>query len=68
MMMRFTLKTNNFWLRIFDNKSIEFLLDVSTGEFLASQGMQNIDKLLQNFSPSEVLIKKTIKIFQGKFW
>jgi hypothetical protein len=33
------------------------------GEFLASQGnAEYIDKLLQNFSPSEVLIKKTIKM------
>lgn len=34
-------------------------LDVSTGEFLTSQGnVEYIDKLLQNFSPSEVLISK----------
>jgi DNA mismatch repair ATPase MutS len=53
-------KTNNFLASVFfDNKSIEFLLDVSTGEFLASQGnAEYIDKLLQNFSPSEVLIQK----------
>jgi hypothetical protein len=35
-------KTNNFWLRIFDNKSIEFLLDVSTGSFLLLKEMQSI--------------------------
>jgi DNA mismatch repair protein MutS len=28
--------------------------------------MQSIDKLLQNFSPSEVLIKKTIKMISRK--
>ncbi|MCU0417739.1 MAG: DNA mismatch repair protein MutS [Cytophagaceae bacterium] len=34
-------------------------LDVSTGEFLTAQGpAPYIDKLLQNFSPSEVLISK----------
>jgi DNA mismatch repair protein MutS len=55
-------KTNNFW-PFFANKSMEFLLDVSTGEFLTAQGnAEYIDKLLQNFSPSEVLIQKTIKM------
>ena len=34
-------------------------LDISTGEFLTSQGdAEYIDKLLQNFSPSEVLVSK----------
>jgi DNA mismatch repair protein MutS len=34
-------------------------LDVSTGEFLTSEGSaEYIDKLLQNFSPSEVLFSK----------
>ena len=34
-------------------------LDISTGEFLTSQGdAEYIDKLLQNFNPSEVLISK----------
>ena len=39
------------------------LLDVSTGEFITSQGNQEyIDKLLQNFDPSEVLIQKDCKL------
>ena len=54
-------KSNNFLASIFFGKKnigISFL-DVSTGEFLTSQGNQEyIDKLLQNFSPSEVLIPK----------
>ena len=34
-------------------------MDISTGEFLTSQGnAEYIDKLLQNFSPSEVLVSK----------
>ena len=34
-------------------------LDISTGEFLTAQGnSEYIDKLLQNFNPSEVLISK----------
>ena len=57
-------KTNNFLAAIyFANKSIGIsFLDVSTGEFLTAQGnAEYIDKLLQNFSPSEVLIPKNNK-------
>ena len=43
------------------NIGISFL-DVSTGEFLTAQGTEDyIDKLLQNFNPSEVLIPKNNK-------
>jgi DNA mismatch repair protein MutS len=57
-------KTNNFLAAIyFANKSIGIsFLDVSTGEFLTAQGnAEYIDKLLQNFSPSEVLVPKNHK-------
>jgi DNA mismatch repair protein MutS len=57
-------KTNNFLASIyFANKSIGIsFLDVSTGEFLTAQGnAEYIDKLLQNFNPSEVLIPKNYK-------
>lgn len=54
-------KTNNFLTSVFFGKTsigISFL-DVSTGEFLTSEGNKEyIDKLLQNFNPSEVLIAK----------
>ena len=57
-------KSNNFLASIYFGKKnigISFL-DVSTGEFLTSQGNQEyIDKLLQNFNPSEVLIPKNNK-------
>ena len=57
-------KTNNFLAAVFIGKKqlgISFL-DVSTGEFLLSQGNEEyIDKLLQNFNPSEILIKKNDK-------
>jgi len=37
-------------------------LDVSTGEFLVSEGtLEDIDKLIQNFNPSEILISKKQK-------
>jgi len=57
-------KTNNFLAAVFfANKSIGIsFLDVSTGEFLTAQGnAEYIDKLLQNFNPSEVLIPKHSK-------
>jgi len=54
-------KSNNFLCAVHFGKQhigVSFL-DVSTGEFLTSQGNQEyIDKLLQNFNPSEVLIQK----------
>jgi len=64
-------KTNNFLAAIhFGKKQIGIsFLDVSTGEFLTAQGnLEYIDKLLQNFSPSEVLIQKQHKVkFKGHF-
>lgn len=54
-------KSNNFLAALHFGKAqigISFL-DVSTGEFLTSQGTEEyIDKLLQNFKPSEVLVQK----------
>ena len=57
-------KSNNFLCAIQFGKKIFGIsfLDVSTGEFLTAQGnSEYIDKLLQNFSPSEVLIPKKNK-------
>ncbi len=57
-------KTNNFLASVyFANKNIGVsFLDVSTGEFLTAQGnAEYIDKLLQNFNPSEILVPKTCK-------
>lgn len=54
-------KSNNFLSALhFGKKNIGIaFLDVSTGEFLTSQGNEEyIDKLLQNFKPSEVLVQK----------
>ncbi|MDI9257748.1 DNA mismatch repair protein MutS [Flavobacterium sedimenticola] len=57
-------KSNNFLASIYFGKrqlGVAFL-DVSTGEFLTAQGQEEyIDKLLQNFSPSEILIQKNNK-------
>ncbi len=58
-------KSNNFLASIYFGKltiGVSFL-DVSTGEFLTSQGnAEYIDKLLQNFSPSEILVQKPNKV------
>ncbi|MCF4101925.1 DNA mismatch repair protein MutS [Gillisia sp. M10.2A] len=57
-------KTNNFLCAVHYGKKIMGIsfLDVSTGEFLTAQGpAEYIDKLLQNFSPSEVLVQKNHK-------
>ena len=57
-------KSNNFLAAVHFGKKhlgISFL-DVSTGEFLTAQGNEEyIDKLLQNFNPSEILIPKQNK-------
>ena len=76
-------KTNNFLAAVhFDTSTrsatkkqlgISFL-DVSTGEFLVAQGnAEYIDKLLQNFNPSEVLVQKQYKqqfleLFENRFY
>jgi len=57
-------KSNNFLASIYFGRKIIGIsfLDVSTGEFLTTQGNEEyIDKLLQNFNPSEVLIPKANK-------
>jgi DNA mismatch repair protein MutS len=57
-------KSNNFLAALHfgkDTIGVAFL-DVSTGEFLTSEGDEAyIDKLLQNFQPSELLIQKQKK-------
>ncbi|WP_218939668.1 DNA mismatch repair protein MutS [Lutibacter citreus] len=69
-------KTNNFLAAIhFGKKQIGVsFLDVSTGEFLTAQGnSEYIDKLLQNFNPSEVLVQKQhknkfLELFGDRFY
>jgi DNA mismatch repair protein MutS len=64
-------RSNNFLAALhFSNSNIGIsFLDVSTGEFLSSQGkIDYIDKLLRNFNPSEVLVaKKDKKLFKERF-
>jgi len=64
-------KENNFLASVHFDKNIAgiSLLDISTGEFLTAEGtIDYIDKLLNNFSPKEVLIeRKNRKLFEGNF-
>ncbi len=59
------VKSNNFLAAVHFSKKKEMgvsFLDISTGEFLISQGnTEYIDKLLQNFKPSEILVQKQYK-------
>ncbi len=76
-------KTNNFLAAVhFDTSTRSVLnkqlgisfLDVSTGEYLVAQGnAEYIDKLLQNFSPSEVLVQKQhkqqfLELFENRYY
>ncbi|SEF71581.1 DNA mismatch repair protein MutS [Parabacteroides chinchillae] len=57
-------KENNFLAAIHFNKDVCGIafLDISTGEFLTAEGTPDyIDKLLNNFSPKEVLIERNNK-------
>jgi DNA mismatch repair protein MutS len=54
-------KQNNFLASVYINKNIVGVsfLDVSTGEFYAAQGSEHyISKLIQGFSPSEIIYSK----------
>ena len=69
-------KSNNFLAAVHFGKRLlgVSFLDVSTGEYLLAQGNEEyIDKLLQNFSPSEVLVQKQYKqkfkeLFEDRFY
>ena len=69
-------KTNNFLAALhFDKKQLGIsFLDVSTGEYLVAQGnAEYIDKLLQNFNPSEVLVQKQnkqqfLELFENRYY
>lgn len=53
-------RSNNFLASVYFGKQFGVsFLDISTGEFITAQGNEDyIDKLLQNFRPSEVLVEK----------
>ena len=69
-------KENNFLAAVYIDKKIAGVsfLDISTGEFLASEGtLEYIDQLLNNFQPKEVLYEKQksglfIETFGTKFY
>ena len=56
--------TNNFLSAVHFGKKVIGIsfLDLSTGEFICSQGnLEDIQKLIQNFNPSEILVEKQYK-------
>jgi DNA mismatch repair protein MutS len=58
-------RKNNFLASIYFGNEILGIsfLDLSTGEFMCAEGSQSyIEKLLQSFSPSEVIFSKAAKI------
>ncbi len=69
-------KENNFLAAVHlqgNNTGIAFL-DVSTGEFFTDQGsIEYIDKLIQSFRPSEIVVQKKLlrelhETFPGKYY
>jgi len=64
-------KSNNYLASVFFEKQVVGIsfLDISTGEFLVAQGSVNyIDKLLQGFKPTEIILpKKQYKEFIEQF-
>ncbi|MCP4310045.1 MAG: DNA mismatch repair protein MutS [Bacteroidetes bacterium] len=55
-------RENNFLASVFLDRQVNGIafLDISTGEFLTSQGDRSfIDKLLSSFNPREVLVQKS---------
>ncbi len=69
-------KKNNFLAAIhFDKNQLGIsFLDISTGEYLVAQGNgEYIDKLLQNFTPSEILVQKQhkqkfLELFENRYY
>ena len=64
-------KENNFLagIHLTDNKIGISFVDISTGEFYLAEGNESyVDKLLQNFKPSEIVIQKNrTTAFKEKF-
>ncbi|GHV21167.1 DNA mismatch repair protein MutS [Bacteroidia bacterium] len=64
-------KENNFLAAVHFNKSVcgVAFLDISTGEFMTAEGAVNyIDKLLNSFSPKEILFERSNrKLFEESF-
>jgi len=66
-----THKENNFLAAVHIEKKVAGVafLDISTGEFLVSEGtMEYVDQMLNNFQPKEVLFEKSMtSVFQENF-
>ncbi len=66
-----TYKENNFLAAVHFGKGMcgVAFLDISTGEFLVSEGeLEYVDKLISNFGPKEILYERGKKLmFEGNF-
>jgi DNA mismatch repair protein MutS len=64
-------KTNNFLAALYltDGLCGVAFIDISTGEFYAAEGSADyMDKLLQSFGPSEIILAKTkVKAYRERF-
>ena len=64
-------KTNNFLAALYLGEPLSGIafLDITTGEFYAAEGnIEYMDKLIQSFNPSEVILSKTqVKRFREEF-
>lgn len=64
-------KSNNYLAAFYQSKNISGIsfLDISTGEFLVSEGNQDlIEKLLHSYQPSEIILQKNqVKSFKEQF-
>lgn len=65
-------RSNNYLAAIFEGEKSKFgisLLDISTGEFLVTEGdVAYLQKILQSFQPAEILVAKSkLKSFQQQF-
>ncbi len=64
-------RSNNFLSAIYNSGDVYgiAMADVSTGEFLVAQGSRiYIDKVMQGFSPSEILVSRSLlKIFEQQY-
>ncbi|MEO7992492.1 MAG: DNA mismatch repair protein MutS [Chryseolinea sp.] len=64
-------KQNNFLASVYINKNVVGVsfLDVSTGEFYTAQGSEHyVSKLIQGFSPSEIIYSKQSRAYFEKLF
>lgn len=64
-------KENNYLAAVFvdDNQAGLSLFDISTGEYLCSEGsIEHIDKLISSYQPKELLVERSQKLEVGRLF